>query len=185
MWTLRLHSTWKLTSRSSQAIASFASCSPDAKARFLAYQILSQHLMSMTSDLRAIILTELLSSCPFETMKSAAINLLKESVERDFSSGKTHLFNSPVLFQQFLPRILSHEHLGTFEESLNHLVYGVNFYLYLLIRDKENQVSRSLLRGLHFVCAKYLSPRPVCGAKPISKPSTVSILRPTPARSVD
>ncbi|KAK9722270.1 hypothetical protein K7432_002806 [Basidiobolus ranarum] len=165
-----------------QIIASFASLSPDARARFLAYRILSKHLFTMTSDLRAIILTELLSNCPFDTMKSAAINLLKESVEQDFCSGKALLFNSPALFHQFLPMILSRivEHEGTFQESLHHIVYGGNFYLYLLIRDEENQTGVRSESNIQYIRNKYLDPLAIEVQQFIAESSGIS---PTPRTS--
>ncbi|CAG8550862.1 17046_t:CDS:10 [Acaulospora morrowiae] len=63
-----------------QALSSFASTSPNESLRFYAHQLLSRIIALCTDDARMFLLQELLTTCPFEQMRSAAIGILKENV---------------------------------------------------------------------------------------------------------
>jgi hypothetical protein len=63
-----------------QAITTFASTSPNEYLRFIAFQLLSRLITLCKDDAKIFLLCELLTSCPFETMKSAAIGIVKDNI---------------------------------------------------------------------------------------------------------
>jgi hypothetical protein len=65
-----------------KVIASFASTSPNQSFRFIAFQLLSRVIAICTDDAKVVLLNELLTACPFETMRCAAIGLVKENVAK-------------------------------------------------------------------------------------------------------
>src|SRR5256885_16474882 len=70
-----------------QVITTFASTSPNESLRFIAFQLLSHLIALCKDDARMFLLSELLTNCPFETMKSAAIGIIKENVAQVLSKA--------------------------------------------------------------------------------------------------
>ncbi|RHZ56309.1 hypothetical protein Glove_402g107 [Diversispora epigaea] len=143
-----------------QALSSFASTSSDESLRFNSHQLLLRIISLCTDDARMFLLKELLTNCPFEQMKSAAIGMLKEIVIQRLNeayaakSDKSKefglsVFASPYLIEGFFPHILrlksilnessSIEELEKeFIEKHSFLMHGLNFYMLLLMRDDKN-----------------------------------------------
>ncbi|KAF9581741.1 hypothetical protein BGW38_001132 [Lunasporangiospora selenospora] len=68
-----------------QVIVNFASTSPSAHHRFYAFQGLDRLIQGCKDDVKLSLLDQLVSpSCPYESMRAAAINLVKATVERSF-----------------------------------------------------------------------------------------------------
>ncbi|CAI2185167.1 13328_t:CDS:2, partial [Funneliformis geosporum] len=81
-----------------QVISVFASTSPDETLRFISFKLLSRLITLCKDDARIFLLRELLTNCPFETMKSAAIGISAISV-----------FASRFIIETFFPHILRFE----------------------------------------------------------------------------
>ncbi|KAF0361247.1 hypothetical protein F8M41_014166 [Gigaspora margarita] len=141
-------------------ISSFASTSSEEILRFNAHQLLSRIIALCTDDTRMFLLQQLLTNSPFEQMKSAAIGILKEIVAQRLNQayGKKHdnelsksVFASPYLIEGFFPiifrlkSIIPAEAISTedqeteFEEKHSFIMHGINFYLFLLMRDEQNK----------------------------------------------
>lgn len=70
-----------------QAITTFASTSPNEYLRFIAFQLLSRLITLCKDDAKIFLLKELLTSCPFETMKSAAIGIVKDNIAQGLNKA--------------------------------------------------------------------------------------------------
>jgi len=134
-----------------QAISTFASTSPNEYLRFIAFQLLSRFISLCKDDAKIFLLCELLTSCPFETMKSAAIGIVKENIAQGLnrvyeskSTDKVSIFASRIIVDTFLPHILRFESPSilvnekNFSEKHSFIMQGLNFYLFLLMRDEKN-----------------------------------------------
>ncbi|CAG8551067.1 12739_t:CDS:10 [Funneliformis caledonium] len=136
-----------------QFISVFASTSPDETLRFISFKLLSRLITLCKDDARIFLLRELLTNCPFETMKSAAIEIVKENVAQGLdkayeskSNDKSTIsvFASRFIIETFFPHILRFESPSIlenekeFSEKYSFIMQGLNFYLFLLMRDKEN-----------------------------------------------
>ncbi|RUS21829.1 hypothetical protein BC937DRAFT_91359 [Endogone sp. FLAS-F59071] len=152
-----------------QTVATFASISAYAPHRFLAHQLLSQLIVTCADDARMHMLKELIERCPFEPMRAAAVGLLKQQVDSAFkqtqekAKAPRSVFTSHYLVDTFFPLVLRYERFpsvateSVFWDRHAFLMQSLNFYLYLLMKDKENnwtgvwqksnlqQVSRELL----------------------------------------
>ena len=92
-----------------QAITTFASTSPNESLRFIAFQLLSRLIALCKDDVKIILLNELLINCPFESMKSAAIGIVKENVAQGLSKAESKStskvskikFNSRIFYLKF------------------------------------------------------------------------------------
>ncbi|CAB5183295.1 hypothetical protein RIR_jg29983.t2 [Rhizophagus irregularis DAOM 181602=DAOM 197198] len=134
-----------------QAITTFASTSPNEYLRFIAFQLLSRLITLCKDDAKIFLLKELLTSCPFETMKSAAIGIVKDNIAQGLnkaykrkSADKSSIFASRVIVDTFLPHILRFESSSVlvnekeFSEKHGFIMQGLNFYIFLLMRDEKN-----------------------------------------------
>ncbi len=79
-----------------QAISVFASTSPNETLRFISFKLLSHLITLCKDDARIFLLRELLTSCPFETMKSAAIEIVKENVAQGLNKAYESKSNDKV-----------------------------------------------------------------------------------------
>ncbi|KAI9237237.1 MAG: hypothetical protein BYD32DRAFT_451893 [Podila humilis] len=116
-----------------QVMVTFSSTSESPSHRFFAFQALDRLIQGCEDDVKLYLLDHLVApSCPFESMRAAAINLVKGTVERAFQeldrvrqentakvqSGKTPSsaatqvtspFTSPLLLKTFKESIWSFE----------------------------------------------------------------------------
>ncbi|KAF9432053.1 hypothetical protein BGZ76_011318 [Entomortierella beljakovae] len=118
-----------------QVMVSFAATCPSSNHRFYCFQSLDRLIQACADDVKMYLLEQLVSpKCPYESMKAAAINLVKATVERAFVRlDKTRQenmekirsdstdndpsslalvnspFTSPMLLKTFTPSILRFE----------------------------------------------------------------------------
>jgi hypothetical protein len=71
-------------SRFLEIIATMASSCPDSGVRFYSYQLIQSVLRLSEDDVRVFVLTELLERCPYPSMHTAAIGLLKDQIHQAF-----------------------------------------------------------------------------------------------------
>ncbi|KAG0356651.1 hypothetical protein BGZ54_000662 [Gamsiella multidivaricata] len=124
-----------------QVMVSFAATSSSASHRFFCFQGLDRLVQACQDDVKMYLLEQLVSSkCPYESMRAAAVNLVKGTVERAFvkldqvradnmERMRTHgptmdgsigevrsPFTSPLLLKTFVPSIWRFE-VKAFEHS--------------------------------------------------------------------
>ncbi|KAG9288116.1 hypothetical protein G9A89_017711 [Geosiphon pyriformis] len=143
-----------------QAVASFSASSPHAHIRFISFRLLSRIIDLCIDNIKALVLNELLTNCPFETIKTAAIIIIKENVmkslEKVYDTDAQRkpigsLFASPFLVQTFFPKILRlpqqkkqkrsidlTEDEGAFTEHYSFIMQALNFYYLILSKDPDN-----------------------------------------------
>lgn len=68
-----------------EIISSVASTHPDPSIRFFSYKLVEKFLNFGDDETRVFLLTELLETCPFHCMKTAAIGLLKDQINQAFA----------------------------------------------------------------------------------------------------
>lgn len=133
----------------------------DATLRFLGYQLIDQFINLSMDETRLYILTELLENCPYPTMKTASIGLLKNQIvyayrrshlqQQQQLNNKMNVFNSRVIVDKFLPIIFNEKNTllndndqETFWDKYNYHMQALNFYYYLLSWDNDNQVIHNI-----------------------------------------
>ncbi|KAG0220762.1 hypothetical protein BGX31_010617 [Mortierella sp. GBA43] len=155
-----------------QVMVSFAATCPSANHRFFCFQALDRLVQACEDDLKMYLLEQLVSpKCPYESMRAAAINLVKGTVERAFMkleqsrventerirtgtqgpAGMNQIkspFMSPLLLKTFVPSILRFDtkafehdplkHEGAWQDKYDLFMHALNFYLFLLMRDKQD-----------------------------------------------
>ncbi|CAG8621138.1 11795_t:CDS:10, partial [Ambispora leptoticha] len=141
-----------------QSIASFASTCPNSQQRFIAFRLLSRIIDICSNDVKAIILNELLVNCPFETMKTATIGIIKANIATslskvyDVDESKSRrpigsIFASSFVVTTFIPKILRFQQSqpelllydeSAFVEKYSYIMQGLNFYYLLLSKDEKN-----------------------------------------------
>ncbi|KAG0096779.1 hypothetical protein BGZ93_004009 [Podila epicladia] len=112
-----------------QIMVTFSSTSESPSHRFIAFQALDRLIQGCEDDVKLYLLDHLVApSCPFESMRAAAINLVKGTVERAFQelnrvrqenttkvkSGQT----PPIVAAQVMSPFTSPLLLKTFKESI-------------------------------------------------------------------
>ncbi|KAG0166039.1 hypothetical protein DFQ30_007657 [Apophysomyces sp. BC1015] len=151
-----------------QIVSSLATMSPDSDFRLTAYQLIGRFLRLCNDEACLFALAELLEGCPFPTMKAAAVGLLKDQIDEAFkkqnNSKAPSVFTSRVVVDRFFPILFrvdkswtksDTEFLGGFGLQIQTL----NFYLYLLIRDREtNQTSVRDKERIDYVMKEYIRP---------------------------
>jgi len=161
-----------------QVMVTFASTCPIANLRFYCFQGLDRLLQGSEDSVRLYLLSQLVSSsCPFESMRAAAVNLVKGTVERAFSkmdkaraaneaalrsagdnpeSAEPNMtiliqspFTSPMLLKTFQTELWRLEKFkdaqqdpmrsdGAWRDKYDRLMHSLNFYLFLLMRDPQD-----------------------------------------------
>ncbi|KAG0327119.1 hypothetical protein BGZ99_008334 [Dissophora globulifera] len=148
-----------------QVMVSFAATCPSASHRFFCFQALDRLIQACEDDVKMYLLEQLVSpKCPYESMRAAAVNLVKSTIERAFTkldeSRATILaglrqealevkspFTSPLLLKTFEPSIWRFE-AKAFEYSplrnervwldkYDMFMHALNCYLFLLMRDSR------------------------------------------------
>ncbi|KAF9976603.1 hypothetical protein BGZ73_008206 [Actinomortierella ambigua] len=149
-----------------QVMVTFAATCESSQHRFLTFQGLDRLIQASQEEVKLYCLEQLVSpKCPYETMRAASINLLKGCVERAFQlyekqkakhqqqqqqqQQQRSVFVSPLLLKTFhahLWRVDGHaferdplEDEDKWEEQYDTFMHALNFYLYLLIRDSEEE----------------------------------------------
>nr|CAG8530661.1 3593_t:CDS:10 [Entrophospora candida] len=140
-----------------QSVVSFASTSPNESLRFIAHQLIISLIGLCKEDAKMYLLNELLVNCPFESMKSAAIWMIKEivaknldkaynkeNISRDENEKEFYsIFSSKLIVEGFFQNIFFFkfndlENESDFFDKRSFIMNGLNFLLFLLIRDKNN-----------------------------------------------
>ncbi|KAI8057244.1 hypothetical protein BDF22DRAFT_232734 [Syncephalis plumigaleata] len=139
-----------------QTLATIASLSPHAQIRFVAYRTLAMTvtIAGITGEVR--MLCNLLGHCPFPTMRAATVGLIREAVHRNMSiTSMDNPFNS-LQFWSVFGRLLFLPHgnilpstildcssatwqQDRFMEYTDFIMHVLNFYIYLLLRDRVTQ----------------------------------------------
>ncbi|KAI8352158.1 hypothetical protein EDC96DRAFT_485259 [Choanephora cucurbitarum] len=147
-----------LVSQIVQVLSSVASMCPDKSIRFYAYKLIEKFLYFCTDEARVFFLIELIEHCPFPSMNTAAINLLKDQVAYSFKHTETFsMFASPLLVGRFFPLIFQFKQdyitsVEAFWDDFSHIMQVLNFYYFLLQLDRSlNVVSCDDTKRLHFV----------------------------------
>lgn len=132
-------------SRILQIISSVASICPDPSIRFFSYQLLQKFLDFSDDETCAFFLQELLGRCPFPSMRTAAIGLLKDQIDQSFNANcnNRQLFKSPLVVQVFVPIIFKINSIwltrpSEFWNDYGHTMQALNLYYYLLLKDEQN-----------------------------------------------
>ncbi|KAF9366383.1 hypothetical protein BGX34_003662 [Mortierella sp. NVP85] len=149
-----------------QVMTSFAATCSSANHRFYCFQALDRLVQACEDDVKMYLLEQLVSpKCPYESMRAAAVNLVKGTVERAFvklnraraenaeriragSSGISQIkspFTSPLLLKTFGPSILRFDtqafeqnplkNEGAWQDKYDLFMHALNFYLFLLMQD--------------------------------------------------
>ncbi|KAI9356382.1 hypothetical protein BD770DRAFT_106284 [Pilaira anomala] len=122
-----------------EIISSVAASCPDSSIRFLSYKLIEKILYFGNDETRVFFLIELLDRCPFPTMRTAAIGLLKDQIDKSFNQETFSIFVSPLIVTRFFPLIFKSDwHVETFWDDYSYIMQAVNFYFYLLIKDEKN-----------------------------------------------
>lgn len=152
-----------------QVMANFAATCSSSSHRFFCFQGLDRLIQACKDDVKMVLLEQLVSpKCPFDSMRAAAINLVKGVVDRAFTClekaraatqanlkvGKPAVqhalspFNSPLLLKNFQEHVLrleskpfQHSPLkneGAWHDKYDTFMHALNFYLFLLMRDKKD-----------------------------------------------
>ncbi|KAI9271140.1 hypothetical protein EDC94DRAFT_304857 [Helicostylum pulchrum] len=129
-------------SRIIEVISSVASTCPDASIRFLSYKLIEKFLYFADDETRVFFLIELLDRCPYPTMKTAAIGLLKDQIDGCFNHKTFSIFTSPLIVKRFFPLIFtSNWRIETFWDDYSHIMQAINLYFYLLLKDEEKNLT--------------------------------------------
>lgn len=128
-----------------QVVVSVASTCPDASIRFFAYHLVRKFLAFGNEQVKVFLYQELLDGCPFPSMKTAAIGILKDQIDRSFQDDKS-VFASPLVTDVFFPLIFKvnkdwSQRPSEFWNDYSHVMQALNLYYYLLLKDKHNKVS--------------------------------------------
>ncbi|KAI9029826.1 hypothetical protein CLU79DRAFT_695119 [Phycomyces nitens] len=144
--------------RALEIVSSVASLSENPSIRFISHQFIANTLEMSNDEVRMFALRELLERCPYPAMKTAAIGLFKDQINRAFGSkkeGPPSVFSSPVIVDKFFPILFRASKSWCTEEEkfwddYSYQMQALNLYLYLLICDKaENKViNREILYPL-------------------------------------
>ncbi|KAI9494183.1 hypothetical protein BDB00DRAFT_762493 [Zychaea mexicana] len=113
-----------------QVMSSVAAMCPNADLRYAAYQLISCFINMCANDAQLFVFMELFDSCPLETMRAAAVGLLKNQI------CEQNLFNSNVIADKLFPRLFKKPNTSTLWDRYGFEMQVLNLYLYLLIRDK-------------------------------------------------
>lgn len=133
-----------------EIISSVASTCPDPSIRFLSYKLIEKFLAFGDDETKVFFLNELLDRCPFPSMKTAAIGLLKDQINKSFNelkedSKKFSIFTSPFIVTKFFPIIFNFKSSwkddSVFWDDYNYIVQALNIYFYLLLKDQEKNLT--------------------------------------------
>ncbi|KAF7732088.1 hypothetical protein EC973_006343 [Apophysomyces ossiformis] len=156
--------------RAFQIASSFATMCPDSDLRLITYQLIAQFLRFCNEEACLFSLAELIEGCPFPTMRAAAVGLLKDRIDEAFKNQKDDnnevpsVFTSRVIVDKFFPILFRMEHGwktsdNDFLEGFGVQIQTLNFYLYLLIRDKgKNQTTLWDKERIEWVMKEYICP---------------------------
>lgn len=144
-----------------QVMVTFSSTSESPSHRFFAFQALGRLIQGCEDDVKLYLLDHLVApSCPFESMRAAAINLVKGTVERAFQeldrvrqentakvqSGKTPSSVATQVTSPFTSPLL----LKTFKESI--WGFEANAFQHSALKDEGawTQKYDTLMHALNF-----------------------------------
>ncbi|ORX59525.1 hypothetical protein DM01DRAFT_310373 [Hesseltinella vesiculosa] len=108
--------------------------------RFYGYQLLAQCLTQSDDQVRLYALMELLSNCPYATIRTASIGLLKDQVIQHGRQPQS-VFGTRILIDRFLPVIFDHVETQSaeFADNLTFHLQAIAFYYFLLQWDKHDK----------------------------------------------
>ncbi|KAI8331193.1 hypothetical protein BC941DRAFT_439240 [Chlamydoabsidia padenii] len=146
--------------RAFQIMTSITSMVDDPKLRFIGHQLIARFIQLGTDDTRLFILTELVDNCPFPTMHTAAIGLLKDQIDHSFHQLQhtppydRSVFCTKLLLDNFFPIIYENQvsiddqdHSGFWDKWSYHM-QALNLYYYLIMRDQaENHGCGTIATG--------------------------------------
>ncbi|KIJ28624.1 hypothetical protein M422DRAFT_270024 [Sphaerobolus stellatus SS14] len=129
----------------------FSSSHPDPKVRYIAFRVLAELLSRAPPPVHLAHLSSLLSDCPFDQMRVAAVGLVREAFLKAMASDDNSPFKTnallralgPTLFRPNPPDLfssLTEKTLSEFLESSEpaRLTECLSFYYVLLVRDTKN-----------------------------------------------
>ncbi|CAO3613360.1 unnamed protein product [Mucor hiemalis] len=149
-----------------EIISSVASTCPDPSIRFLSYKLVEKFLAFGDDETKVFFLTELLDRCPFPSMKTAAIGLLKDQINKSFNETQKKtfsIFTSPFIVSKFFPILFTFKSSwkddSVFWDDYNYIVQALNIYFYLLLKDEgKNLTTVWNLEHLKSMKINYLQP---------------------------
>ncbi|CAO3610070.1 unnamed protein product [Cunninghamella blakesleeana] len=153
-----------------QIFTSVTSMTKDATLRFLGYQLIDQLINLSLDETRLYLLTELLENCPYPTMKTASIGLLKNQIthsqqQLNNNNNKRNVFNSRIIVDKFIPIIFNERNTlvndkdqNYFWDTFSYHMQALNFYYYLLSWDKNNQTTVKDKDQIDWMQKIYLEP---------------------------
>ncbi|CEG67175.1 hypothetical protein RMATCC62417_03642 [Rhizopus microsporus] len=145
-----------------QVVASVASTCPDASIRFFAYHLVRKFLAFGNEQVKVFLYQELLDGCPFPSMKTAAIGILKDQIDQSFQDDKS-VFASPLVIDVFFPLIFKvnkdwPQRPSEFWNDYSHVMQALNLYYYLLLKDKHNKTAIWTSQNINKMNKEYLTP---------------------------
>ncbi|KAI7860737.1 hypothetical protein BDC45DRAFT_430218, partial [Circinella umbellata] len=131
-----------------EIISSTAAMCPNADLRYAAYQMIRCFIDMCTAEAQLFVLLKLLESCPFQPMRAATVNLLKDRIANAFENDDdSNFFNSHVIADKFFPLLFQKPSPSKLWETYGYEMQVLNLYLYLLMRDKsDNQVKKKRIQ---------------------------------------
>ncbi|CEG82901.1 hypothetical protein RMATCC62417_16892 [Rhizopus microsporus] len=145
-----------------QAVSSVASTCPDSSIRFFAYHLVRKFLAFGNEQVKVFLYQELLVGCPFPSMKTAAIGILKDQIDQSFQDDKS-VFASPLVIDVFFPLIFKvnkdwSQKPSEFWNDYSHVMQALNLYYYLLLKDKHNKTAIWTSQNINKMNKEYLTP---------------------------
>ncbi|KAI9267383.1 hypothetical protein BY458DRAFT_512206 [Sporodiniella umbellata] len=151
-------------SRILQILSAVASMCPNPSIRFFSYHLIQRFLDFGDKEARLFFLLELLDRCPFPSMKTAAIGLLKDQVNQSFNSEEVSVFKTPVIVHTFFPIIFQfkpswQKKQSEFWDDYGYIAQSLSFYYYLILKDqRHNWTSVWSAENIGSIKENYLKP---------------------------
>ncbi|KAI7898797.1 uncharacterized protein BX663DRAFT_533156 [Cokeromyces recurvatus] len=124
-----------------EVLSSAAATCPDSSIRYLLYKLIERFINSGDDEVRVFFMHQLLEHCPFPSMNTAAISLLKDQIGNAFKNEHFSIFKSPYVFKNFFPLIFKlNSDPNSYWENYNYIMQALNLYYYLLNLDRKKNI---------------------------------------------
>ncbi|KAI8973475.1 hypothetical protein BDF20DRAFT_907057 [Mycotypha africana] len=120
-----------------------ATC-PESSIRFYIYKLIEKIVKSADDEACLYILYELLDRCPYSSMNTAAVGLLKDQISRSIDAAKyqqaASVFATPLIKSKFFPIIFRFKSSwkvkpDSFWNDYNYVMQALNLYYLMLSKD--------------------------------------------------
>ncbi|KAI9486642.1 MAG: hypothetical protein EXX96DRAFT_549881 [Benjaminiella poitrasii] len=147
-----------------EILSSAASTCPDGSIRFMLYKLIEQFINFGDDETRVFFIHQLLEQCPFPSMNTATIGLLKDQIGKAFEDKGFSIFKSPYIVQNFFPAIYKFKtewksDIDSYWEDYNYIMQALNLYFYILRRDSKMNITTTWSsNSIDWMKGSYLDP---------------------------